>query len=89
MSKSKHAKPDEFQKEQIRHLKKELKRAHQEIGQLKKLLGYSQNNTGKSKSVKEIEDECVSCGKGLIKVSDLGIRKIISCTLCDYRKIIK
>lgn len=89
MSKSKHAKPDEFQKEQIRHLKKELKRANQTIRSLEKDLGYTQNKTEKTKRVKEIEDECQSCGKGLIKVSDLGIRKIISCTLCDYRKIIK
>lgn len=88
MSKSKHAKPEEFQKEQIRHLKKELKRAHQTIRGLEKELGYNQNKS-KVKQPKEVDNECLQCGKGLIKVSDLGIRKIISCTTCDYKKIIK
>ncbi len=89
MSKSKHARPDEFQKEINRHLKKLLKQAQQEIGQLKKQLGYSQNKSSKIKQPKEQDNECQICGKGLIKVSDLGIRKIISCTTCDYKKIIK
>jgi hypothetical protein len=88
MSKSKHAKHDEFQKEINRHLKKLLKQAQQEIGQLKKQLGYSQNKTEKTKKDKDLND-CESCGKGVLKTSDLGIRKIISCTNCDYKKIVK
>lgn len=91
MSKSRHAKPDEFQKEQIRHLRKELKKANQTIRSLEKDLGYNQNKSSKSeRREKEIDlDLCNSCGKGIIKVSDLGIRKITTCTLCSYRKITK
>lgn len=90
MSKSKHAKPDEFQKEQIRHLKKELKRKDQQIRQLEKDLGYSQNKSPKTKKEKELDpDQCSECGKGTLKISDLGIRRITTCTLCTYRKVSK
>lgn len=89
MSKSKESKDEEYHKGIIRGLKKQLIKLQQENKRLLRELGYGQNKTEKPRRTKEIEDECQSCGKGLIKVSDLGIRKIISCTLCDYRKIIK
>lgn len=90
MSKSKHAKPDEFLKEQVRHLKKEIKRKDQEIRRLEKDLGYNQNKTEKSKKDKEIDlDTCAECGKGFLKSTNLGIRTIITCSLCPYRKVIK
>lgn len=90
MTKSKHGNPREFEKGQIRELKKALKQANQEIGQLKKLLGYGQNKTPNTRRQKEIDpDQCENCGKGTIKVADLGIRTITTCTLCPYRKVSK
>lgn len=92
MSKSKHAKPDEFQKEQIRHLKKEVRRKDQEIRQLQKELGYSQNkDISKKQSKKQYFDEqdCTQCGKGSLITLDFGIRKITRCNLCDYQKVSK
>ncbi len=94
VSKSKHSKADEFMKEQIRHLTKELKRKDQEIRRLEKDLGYNQNKTEKtSKREKEIDlDTCNECGKGFLKVTDIGIRTITTCSLypdCKYRKVSK
>jgi len=89
-----HSKPDEFQKEQIRHLKKELRRKDQEIKQLQRELGYSQNKSPKSeRKTKEPDlDLCPNCSKGYLKTSDIGIRKITTCSLypdCNYRKVSK
>lgn len=93
MARTKHARPQEFEREQIRTLKKELRQANQKIGELEKLLGYSQNRTEKSKREKEPDpDECQNCGKGILKSTNLGIRTIIQCSLypdCKYRKVIK
>ncbi len=88
MAKQKHAKPDEFQKEQIRHLKKELIRKDQEIRQLQKDLGYNQNkDSNRKNSRKEKNDvECLECGKGSLITLDFGIRSFLICNLCGYRK---
>lgn len=38
----------------------------------------------------ENKDSCLNCGKGRITTTDIGVRKIIGCTLnCGFRKIIK
>ncbi len=89
MTRSKDHKNDEDLQGIIKSLKREIKSLNQEIARLHKLLGYSQNKTEKTRRVKESEDDCKLCGKGTIKVSDLGIRKIISCTVCAYKKITK
>lgn len=90
MSKSKHSKPDEFQKEQIRHLKKEIRRKDQQIRSLEKELGYSQNKNSGAKRSKDIDiNQCFECGKGILKTSDYGVRKVTTCSLCSYRKVSK
>ena len=91
MAKSKEGRDDEFYKSQIRNFKKELKRKDQEIRQLEKQLGYNQNKSPKSeKATKNVDlNECQECGKGILQVSDLGIRKIIRCPVCTYRKVMK
>lgn len=90
MSKSKHSKPQEFEREQIRHLKKEVKRLNQTIRSLEKELGYGQNKSPKSSKIKEDDlDLCNQCGKGILKTADYGIRRITTCTLCPYRKTSK
>jgi hypothetical protein len=90
MAKSKHAKPDEFQKEQIRHLKKELKRRDQKIRQLEKELGYSQNKDTSPRKEKQRDPElCSHCGKGELTVMDIGVRRYEICNLCKDRKRIE
>jgi len=88
MAKTRHAKPDEFQKEQIRNLRKQLKQRDQKIRQLEKLLGYNQNrDESKKDSVIEELNVCEHCGKGFVVETVFeGIkRKFISCTVCDYK----
>lgn len=88
MSKSKHAKPDEFQKEQIRHLKKELIRKDQEIRQLEKELGYSQNRDKNKPKYIEIDEkpDCPDCAKGFLKEVEFIGKIFIVCPLCNFRK---
>lgn len=85
MSKSKHAKPDEFQKEQIRHLKKEVRRKDQRIRQLEKELGYSQTRTEPTRTRKE-PPKCPECGRGEISLVDMGIRLYAICNFCKNRE---
>ena len=90
MSKSKHARPDEFQKEQIRNLKKEVIRKDQEIRRLQKELGYSQNKDPNKKRSRreevELEPNCVECARGFLREISLVGRTFIVCSVCDYRK---
>ena len=90
MTKKKHGRPREFEKGQIRELKKRIRQQEQEIKQLQKELGYNQNRSKFPAKVKEKDlDQCESCGKGTLKVADLGIRTITTCTICPYRKVSK
>lgn len=91
MSKSREGKEDEFYKSQIRSQKKEIKRLNQKVKQLERLLNYDQNKSPKSeRKTKEIDlDQCLSCGKGYLKTSDYGVRKITTCSLCSFRKVSK
>lgn len=70
--------------------KKRIRQQEQEIKQLQKELGYNQNRSKFPAKVKEKDlDQCESCGKGTLKVADLGIRTITTCTICPYRKVSK
>lgn len=96
MGKTKHSKNDEFAKSQIRHLKKEIRRKDQEIRRLEKQLGFDQYKTigkriikGLKEAVEHDLNSCPDCGKGVLKISDLGIRTITTCSLCTYRKVSK
>lgn len=89
MTRSKNHKQDEDLQGIIKSLKREIKSLNQEIARLHKLLGYGQNKTEKTKRVKDFDNVCPECQKGIIKVSDLGIRKIVSCPFCTYKKITK
>lgn len=88
MTKSKHSKPDEFFKEQLRHLRKELKRKDQEIRQLQKELGYQQNKSPKSARVKDEDPvpNCPACAKGFLSEVEFAGRNYIICPLCSFRK---
>lgn len=89
MSKSKHAKQDEFHKEQIRHLKKEIKRKDQKIRQLEKELGYKQNKHSGSSFDEFLESEkielCPECAKGSLREIIVVGRSIKTCDLCHHR----
>lgn len=84
-AKQKTHKESEFQLQQIRHYKKEIKRANQKIKQLEKELGYSQNKTEKKEKEEELLPNCESCGKGFLKEIIVVNRKFNVCSLCGYR----
>lgn len=85
MPKQKHARPDEFQKEQIRHLKKEIRKKDQTIRSLEKELGYNQNKTERTRKVKE-ENICPECSKAILQESEIVGRRFLICYLCKFRK---
>lgn len=88
MSKSKHAKSDEFHKQIIRNLRKELRRKDQEIRQLQKELGYAQNKGAKSVRVKDEEPipNCPQCAQGFLNEVEFAGRNYIVCPACSFRK---
>jgi predicted RNase H-like nuclease (RuvC/YqgF family) len=84
--KQKNHRPDEFLKEQVRHLRKEIKRKDQKIRQLEKELGYSFSKTEKeAKKQQQDENLCKECGKGEISLMDIGVRLYAICKLCHKR----
>jgi len=86
MGKTKHAKEEEFYKQIIRNNKKEIKRLSQRIRQLEKELGYQQNKTEEKSSKRKQDDSlCKNCGKGEIRIMDIGIRLYAICDLCKSR----
>lgn len=89
MAKSKEGREEEFHKSIIRQQKKEIKRLNQQIKVLERELGYGQNKSPKSRIKEEDLDQCNQCGKGILKTSDYGVRKITTCSLCEFRKISK
>lgn len=85
-TKQKNHRPDEFLKEQLRHLKKQIKRKDQKIRQLEKELGFNFSKTEKETKKREEDPKCPSCGKGDIELLDIGIRLYAICKLCKYRE---
>jgi hypothetical protein len=66
-----------------RHLKKELKRSNKR---------YKPDHTQEDLIEEDHETKhgiCEQCGKGKLAVVELGPRKLISCSVCDYRKTLK
>jgi uncharacterized protein YlxW (UPF0749 family) len=77
--------------EELRTLNKAL---HRELKKLNKEV----NPTPKKENIVKEEQNtntapknqiCEECNKGKLEHIDLGIRKIIKCDLCDFRKVIK
>jgi hypothetical protein len=70
-------------KSENRQLKKELKRSNKR---------YKPEHDQEDLLVEEHspkKEHCTECGKGEIIITDLGVRKLIHCTVCKYRKAIK
>lgn len=85
MSKSKHAKPEEFHLETIRAQKKQIKRYQAEIKRLEKLLGFRQNKTEDLKTFEYQEPDCPECKSGYLKELIVCGRKLTICGVCKYR----
>lgn len=76
----------------------ELEFLRGEVKRLKKLVRQLQKNAHIYNNIKDLvedppdeEDEkiiCNECGKGEVKILDLGNRQVITCTICDHRKVI-
>lgn len=70
-------------KSENRHLKKELKQSNK---------NYKPDHTQSELLEEEYSNKkpkCTECGKGEIITTDLGVRKLIHCTICKFRKTIK
>lgn len=70
-------------KSENRHLQKELKKNNKKYKpQHDKEILIEEEHSDKN-------PPCSECGKGNIKVTDLGVRKLISCSVCTFRKTLK
>jgi|LakMenE18May11ns_1017448.scaffolds.fasta_scaffold9959583_20 hypothetical protein len=83
---------DEVEKleQELRKLKSENRHLHKELKRNNKKYKPQHN---KEELIEEEHLEktplCQECGKGNIKTTDLGVRKLISCTVCTFRKSLK
>ena len=78
---------------EIEDLKAEVKRLKRIIRQLQKSAHIYNNIRELVEEIPQNEDKidkviCGNCGKGEIAVLDLGLRKVLTCTLCDFREVI-
>lgn len=96
MAKSKSHSADEDVKGENRSLKKQVNQLKREINSLYKRLSKYENLVNnfiyeeeKSTILPVRTDLCIACSKGKIVITDLGIRKIITCTECKHREIKK
>jgi predicted nuclease with TOPRIM domain len=70
-------------KSENRHLHKELKRSN------KKYKPEHEQEDLIKEDHKEKLNICDNCGKGKLAIVELGPRKLVSCTVCEYRKTLK
>lgn len=77
----------------------ELEWLRGEVKRLKKLVRQLQKSAHVYNNIKDLvedppdqeDDEkliCNECGKGEIKILDLGNKQVITCTICDHRKVL-
>lgn len=70
-------------KSENRHLQKELKKNNKKYKPQ-----HDKNDLIEEEHSSKVQ-ACNECGKGKIVVTELGPRKLVSCTVCEYRKTIK
>jgi formamidopyrimidine-DNA glycosylase len=70
-------------KSENRHLKKELKKSNKNYKPDHDQSDLIEEDYSSKKQ------KCEECGKGEIIITDLGVRKLIHCTVCKNRKTIK
>lgn len=73
------------QKKEIQRLRRELNRRENVSEDYKELL----HEVDLEPQQYHKKDYCPECGKGILKVVDLGIRRIIRCSICEYKKVQK
>jgi predicted RNase H-like nuclease (RuvC/YqgF family) len=89
MSKSKQRNVD-----QIFELKREIKQLQETIKKLERELKNEAKVEKKEKATKTVEVKvpeggCPECRKGKLKTIDLGVRTLVTCEECKYRKTTK
>lgn len=95
MSRSKkHAKDDlEALRSENRELKATVKDLERQLKKLNKEFKIESDNEDLVKSTtqekKPKTNRCDKCERGIVKTTDLGPRIIRSCTICEYRQVIK
>lgn len=78
---------------ELEHLRGEIRRLKRIIKQLQKSAHVYNNIKDLVEDPPDQDDHvekviCDECGKGEIKVLDLGNKQVITCTICDHRKVI-
>ena len=76
--------------QEVRKLKSENRHLHKELKKNNKKYKPEHNQE------KLLEEDhapkkivCQECGKGQLVTTDLGPRKLVRCTICEYRKTLK
>jgi predicted nuclease with TOPRIM domain len=70
-------------KSENRHLHKELKRSSKKYKPEHRKEDLLEQDHAPKAHI------CTECGKGEIVTTDLGPRKLVRCTICEYRKTLK
>jgi hypothetical protein len=74
------------QKAQIRHLKRQLSRAGKKVKIFEETVELSEEADC---PIEPLTDQCEHCGKGQVQTTDIGVRVLITCNVCDYKKSYK
>ncbi len=92
--KTKHHKSElEELREEVKTLRKLVKHQKRELGKTRRVAKavVLENDCDEDDYVELPDnlDKCMQCGKGQIITSNLGVRMLESCSICNYRKITK
>jgi hypothetical protein len=92
MAKRKNEENEEVEKleQEVRKLKSENRHLHKQLKKSNKKYKPQHNSSDLVEEEYESKIEaCKECGKGNIKTTDLGVRKLMTCTVCTFRKTLK
>lgn len=92
MSKSKPTQLDVIHdlKRQIKDRDDTIKKLYRKLNNELKAEKHAEKKSKKTEPEKDAkENSCLECPKGKLKTTDLGARKLISCSDCKYRKTTK
>jgi len=91
MTRSKSHRGDEDLKGMLREARSQIKALKRRLRQLEKNKHLWEENKLDDSEPEEFQEvklsNCPDCKKGFLKNTDLNIKILITCTLCDYRKI--
>jgi len=72
---------DEYLKGKIRSLESEVRRLQKQLRQAEKSFQYLVEDD----EIEEIKNMCSDCGKGDLIYTDLKIKTLITCSICEFR----